>query len=404
LNILLVSRRYWPATGGVETFLRHIARELGKRHAVTVLTGRVDDGPNDRLTDSLRPPPTFEPFLDGDARVVPLRLSPRRRAALAPLVSQVVPGLRRYAWGRVRVPMAALYARVAAPEIGVYARGVDVLHMWGGDLVACAAMHSARELDVPRVLTPFAHPDQYGTGPVDLSAYRAADKVVALLEADARLYASLGVPRSSIEVCGVCSPGVDAGHGERIRSQFEIDGPLVVFLGVRRAYKGFDLLLQAAPLVDTDIPGTTFAFVGPGQRLPNTGSPRVVDAGVVDEDDRAGWLEAADVVCLPSDAEIFPLAVLEAWSVGTPVVTSDLPPLVELLGKAGGGLTARREPRVLADALISMLTDSEQARSMGRAGHAFWRDGFTVSSIAGRYEEMYEALRSGEERGGRCAA
>ena len=69
---------------------------------------------------------------------------------------------------------------------------------------------------------------------------------------------------------------------------------------------------------------------------------RTIDAGFADDDDRAGWLEAADVVCLPSEAEIFPLTLLKAWSVGTPVVTSDLPPLVELLKKAGGGLTSPR--------------------------------------------------------------
>ena len=181
MNILLVSRRYWPAVGGVETFLREIARELGQRHTVTVLTHRVDDGSTDRLTDSLRPPPPF--------KTVPRRNSPGRtpadlggppEAAMAPLIAQVVPGLRRYAFGQMRLPLAALYARVVAPVIARHG-GADVVHMWGGDLVAWAAMRSARRLGVPGVITPFAHPNQYGTGPADASAYRMAERVVALL-------------------------------------------------------------------------------------------------------------------------------------------------------------------------------------------------------------------------------
>ena len=179
MNILLVSRRYWPATGGVETFLREIARELGRRHPVTVLTHRIDNGATDRLTDSLQPPPAFEPFLDGPVNVEHLRISDARRAAMAPLISQVVPGLRRYAFGRARLPIAALYGRVIAPEISRYGSRADVIHMWGSDLVACAAMRSARQLGVPGVVTPFAHPNQYGTGPADISAYRMADRIIA---------------------------------------------------------------------------------------------------------------------------------------------------------------------------------------------------------------------------------
>jgi glycosyltransferase involved in cell wall biosynthesis len=402
MRLLLVSRRYWPAVGGVESFLRHIARELGERHHVTMLTHRVDDGPAQRLTDSLRPPPSFEPFLDGPVRVAPLCISPTRRALMAPLVTQVIPGLRRYAYGRIRVAAASLYAQVVAPEIARYGAEADVVHMWGGDLVAAAAVRAARLVGVPCVVTPFAHANQYGVGPADVFAYRRADRIVALLESDAAVYRHLGISHDRIDVCGVGSPGVSSGHGAEIRVRFGIEGPLVVFLGVRRPYKGFDLLLQAAPRVALAVPGVAFAFVGPGDPLPEIAGVRVVDAGFVDERERAGWLEAADVLCLPSEAEIFPLSVLEAWSVGTPVVTSDLPTLIELVAKSGGGITARREPQALADAIVQMLSDPLRARALGEAGRAFWRGGFTVEAVAARHERLYASLTGVEVAA--CAA
>src|SRR5687767_14277257 len=123
MRLLFVARRYWPAVGGVESFLHDLARGLGERHDVTVLAHRIDDGPSERLTDSLRPPPTFEAFWDGPTRVEPLRVSLPRRAGMTPLVTQVVPVLRRYAYGRVRVPAAKLYAQLVAPEIAKHARG-----------------------------------------------------------------------------------------------------------------------------------------------------------------------------------------------------------------------------------------------------------------------------------------
>lgn len=392
MKILFVARRYWPAVGGVESFLRDLARALGERHDVTVLAHRTDDGPTERLTDSLRPPPTFEPFFDGPARIEPLRVSLPRRASMAPLITQVVPVLRRYAYGRARVTAAKLYAQVVAPEIAKHARRADAVHMFGGDLVAAAAVRAARLVGLPSVVTPFAHANQYGVGPADVFAYRGADRIVALLQSDAAVYRRLGIPEERLNVCGVGSPGVPAGHGAEIRDLFGIDGPLVVFLGVRRAYKGFDLLLEAAPLVGAAVSDVTFAFIGPGAPIPSTPGVRVVDAGFVDERERAGWLEAADLLCLPSEAEIFPLAVLEAWSVGTPVVTSDLPTLVELVGNAGGGITAPREPRALADAIVGLLATPGRAREMGESGRAFWRGGFTVEAAAERHERLYASL------------
>jgi glycosyltransferase involved in cell wall biosynthesis len=392
MNLVLVCRRYWPATGGVESFLRDMARELGRRHSVTVLAHRIDNGPTERLTDSLTPPPSFEPFFDGPARIEPIRVSNARRAAMTPLVAQVIPGARRYAYGRMRLPLAALYSRVLSPEIERMGSAADLIHMWGGDLVASAAMESARRLRVPGVITPFAHPNQYGTGPVDASAYRMADRIVALLDADADIYEGLGVRRDRIEVCGVCSPGVSTGHGEEIRARFDIAGPLVVFLGVRRPYKGFDLLLEAAPLVTNAVPDATFGFVGPGDPVPVVDGVRIVDAGFASDIERGGWLKAADVVCLPSEAEIFPLTAVEAWSAGTPVVMSDLPPLVELLAKTGGGIAVPREPSAVASALIDLLSNPDRARSLGEAGLSFWRSRLTVDAVADRYEQMYAAL------------
>ena len=57
MKILYVARRYWPAVGGVETYLRQLATELGSRHELTVLAGRIDEGAHTRLE---RQPPTAQ--------------------------------------------------------------------------------------------------------------------------------------------------------------------------------------------------------------------------------------------------------------------------------------------------------------------------------------------------------
>ncbi len=390
-----MARRYWPAVGGVESFVRCLAQELGSRHEVTVLAQRIDNGPANRLTDSLSPPPRFDAFRDGPVLVRPLLIPPARRLLLFPLITQVLPGFRRYAYGRARLPAAALYALVVAPLIAKASRSADALHMWGGDLLAAACARAARLAGVPQVVTPFAHPNRWGDDPASARAYRSADRVVGLLEADAQIYRHVGVSPQRIEICGVCSPGMPSGGGGAIRQRYEIQGPLVLYLGVRRSYKGFDLLLEAAPRIAVRRPDVTFAFLGDGAALTlPTSAARILDVGSVDDVERAAWLDAADVLCLPSATEIFPVSILEAWSLGKPVITSDIPPLRELMSKSGGGSTVPRQAEALANALLELLADRGRMRYLGDAGRTFWIQHATVKEIAARHEHLYSRLQT----------
>ena len=115
----------------------------------------------------------------------------------------------------------------------------------------------------------------------------------------------------------------------------------------------------------------------------------------MDEDQKALWLNAADVLCLPSAAEILPSSILEAWSVGTPVLTSDIPPLVELVEGASAGRHVARQPDAIARTLIEMLDDPELLREMGARGRDVWSERFTLDAVARHHEETYLLARRG---------
>ena len=390
MRILFFSHRSWPALGGVESFLRHLAIGLSERHEVTVLALRVDDGPVERLTTSVTAPDPFEPFHDGPVRVEPLRITRREKALLAPLAAQVVPVLRRYAFGRARVPASRFYGRVVGPLIERHARDADVLHAFSNDILAEACVQAAGSAGVPCVITPFAHADQYGTGPADVAAYRKSDCIVALLAEEASMYRRLGVPGDRIRVTRVANPGVPAGRGHEIRERHRLDGPIVLFLGVRRPYKGFQLLVDAAGRVAARRPDVTFVFVGPGE--PIQPGEHVLDVGEVDEGSRAGWLEAADLLCLPSEAEIFPGSFLEAWSVGTPVLASDIPTLRELVTVSHGGVAVRRDAVSVAETIVDLLEDPQRLELLGQNGRRFWQDECTVEAVSRWHENLYASF------------
>jgi glycosyltransferase involved in cell wall biosynthesis len=393
VRLVFLAGRTWPALGGGEALLHHLAGALADRHDVTVLAHRIDNGPDGRLSESLCQPPPFVPFDDGGASVTPIRLSRRARVALLPLGLQVVPISRRYAFGRGRILLARWSSQIFGRVLAQHLAAADVLHVWGTDLLAANGLGAARRTGVPMIVTPMLHAGQWGDDPASVRTYRQANRVLALLNAERDALLRLGVPEERASVCGACSPGVPLGSGAELRRRLGIEGPLVVFLGMRRPYKGHDLLLEAASQLTGARPKVCFAFVGPGEPLPQTEfGPRIIDGGQVDEAGRGAWLEAADLLCLPSAHEIFPISVLEAFSARTPVLVSDLPPLRELISRSGGGRAVERTVPALAAALRAMLADPVALRRMGDAGHAFWEAGFKPEAFARRHEQVYKRV------------
>jgi glycosyltransferase involved in cell wall biosynthesis len=98
---------------------------------------------------------------------------------------------------------------------------------------------------------------------------------------------------------------------------------------------------------------------------------RLIDLGVLDDSDLAVVYERATVFAMPSLAEGFGLPMLEAFKLGTPVVHSDAPALVEVARDAG--ISVELEPsgqysERLAKALARVLNDLELANRLQLLG------------------------------------
>lgn len=147
----------------------------------------------------------------------------------------------------------------------------------------------------------------------------------------------------------------------------------VLSLSTLEPRKGLDVLLTAmarlhshgpvaarVPLVvvgqggwgDVDLPSAAAKAGLPDHELKILG--RISDA------DLSLVLSRATVLAVPSRAEGFGLPVLEGFSAGVPVVSSDAPALVEVAGDAAL-LFPRDDASALADSLITILTDEDLA-------------------------------------------
>jgi glycosyltransferase involved in cell wall biosynthesis len=398
VRVTIVTRRYWPAVGGVETVAMNLgAALLADGHDVTVVAQCVDEGRFGRMTHIIRENSVFQPFEHEGVAVRQFRPSRARRALLLPFALELIPFGGRLASRWLRRYSAAYYAAVVRPVLTPLFADADVVHVLGGELMAYAAVDSARRLGVPSVISPFAHPGDWGFDSGSIRAYREADAVVATTRADAAVYRGAGVDSQRLRVIGLPVPGGVPPAAPVGTHDLPKGAPLVLFLGARRPTKGVDVLLAAAPAVWREHPNARFAFVGPGDRLGHE-DPRILDVGRVSDAERAWWLERAALLCLPSSGESFGLVVAEAWSHGVPTVVSDIPVLEELVRDSGGGIAVPRRAGDLAAAITDLLSEPARAHACGEAGQAYWRANLTPEVVYRQQLAIYEELTPARTR------
>jgi glycosyltransferase involved in cell wall biosynthesis len=121
---------------------------------------------------------------------------------------------------------------------------------------------------------------------------------------------------------------------------------------------------------------------------------RLIELGSIDDADLAVVYARATVFVMPSLSEGFGLPLLEAFTLGTPVVHSDAPALVEVAGDAGLIVeleNADEYPERIAAAVASVLDDSDTADRLSALGldrvHAY-----SWSSSAEKVWELHASL------------
>ena len=126
--------------------------------------------------------------------------------------------------------------------------------------------------------------------------------------------------------------------------------------------------------------------------LPGLGLELGVDVllvGTVDDEEMPLWYAAADVLAFPSVKEGFGLAVLEAMSAGTPVVTSDLPVFREYLVDGSDSLLVPvGDVHALARALSSAAEPGRLRDELIRNGRQV-ASRFTWAASAQRHLAVY---------------
>jgi glycosyltransferase involved in cell wall biosynthesis len=216
------------------------------------------------------------------------------------------------------------------------------------------------------------------------------DRIACVSEFVRRDLVSRGFPAERVRVChnALDAPADSVGVAQ-------LPGPFGLFVGRLVRTKGVEHLLYALEIL-RDLRGSELDFVvaGEGPRrdrlarlAARLGLQRVRFAGQVPEDEKWRMLRSCSLFVLPSIAESFGLALLEAMSIGRPVVASRVGGVPEVVGDAGIIVPAGSPP-ALARAIGALLDDPGRARHLGAAAAAR-ASRFTWPEAAGTMLAMY---------------
>jgi len=99
--------------------------------------------------------------------------------------------------------------------------------------------------------------------------------------------------------------------------------------------------------------------------------------------------ETSDIFILASEAENFPIVLLEAMAAGLAIITTQGTGCAEVVGNAGI-LMKPKDPDSLREALIGLMNAPDRIRELGRAARRRLENHFSWTAVAGQYSEIYK--------------
>jgi glycosyltransferase involved in cell wall biosynthesis len=274
-------------------------------------------------------------------------------------------------------------------------REYDVLHFHGGDLTFPLFSFGVKK---PKIF------HFHGFSPEFYKRYfisrlilkNAAHIYICLTNIMKKELMDIGIPENKVRVL---PNGIDTNifhpQGEKEENQ-------ILFVGRVCREKGIDTLIKALTYLKTP---TNLTIIGPKDWNPRhfseilelikkeneKGIHKIVYLGAKTREEIIKYYQKASMLVLPSQREGFPMVILEALACETPVITTNVNGIPEILqNNECGIIIPPNNPQKLAEAIQFLLDNKETRTKFGWKGREMVEKCFSMDAVVEKLCKIYD--------------
>ena len=224
------------------------------------------------------------------------------------------------------------------------------------------------------------------------------EKIVAISSYSEEIAKRIGVRDEKI---AIINNGVDLSEYSNL-SKLTLGGdPKLLYVGRLAPIKGVDVLIKAFKIVHEQLPDSRLYLVGDGPEKDNLVS-LANELGIYDSIDFIGYIPPSEtlyryyITCqmliLPSHIENFPITLLEAMYLKTPVIATKIKGgVTELIKDEVNGLLVEPGNSIeLAQSIIELTHNKKMQENFVEYNHSLIQTKYTWEIIGNKYLDMFK--------------
>ena len=223
----------------------------------------------------------------------------------------------------------------------------------------------------------------------------------------------ISLERTIVIPYGLPFPSVAKSSGLfRKKNRLDKNSPILTFIGRSVPYKGIHNIIIALAALRKRFPCIKLVIAGPpsadftSHSISNNPyreellklaenlnlSDSIIFTGVLSINELFELLADTSIFVFPSTEEAFGLVLIEALSMGLPIVTSKMPPMNEIVDSSNGRLVEPGNPGQIADAVSELLSNVNLFDQISKDNLKKFLKEYHVSSMINRYLDLYSKI------------